>query len=234
MKFLKKLIIAIDGESSSGKSSLARELARNIGYKHINTGSMYRAVTYYAIKNGFINKNKTNEFNHYEILEMVNNMKFEFQLVNNNSEIFINNKNIQSEINSPEVSDFVSQISTISALRTIIVNIQRNIGINKGIVMEGRDIGSVVFPAADLKFFITADIKTRTKRRFIELNQKGIKIKEKQVGLNLRKRDFLDKNRENSPLIQSPEAIKIDNTNLSIDEQILIINSHIKKKLKKK
>ena len=231
---MKKLIIAIDGESSSGKSSLARELARNIGYKHINTGSMYRAVTYYALKNGFINKNKTNEFNHYEILEMVNNMKFEFQLVNNNSEIFINNKNIQSEINSPEVSDFVSQISTISALRTIIVNIQRNIGINKGIVMEGRDIGSVVFPAADLKFFITADIKTRTKRRFIELNQKGIKIKEKQVGLNLRKRDFLDKNRENSPLIQSPEAIKIDNTNLSIDEQILIINSHIKKKLKKK
>ena len=231
---MKKLIIAIDGESSSGKSSLARELARNIGYKHINTGSMYRAVTYYAIKNGFINKNKTNEFNHYEILEMVNNMKFEFQLVNNNSEIFINNKNIQSEINSPEVSDFVSQISTISALRTIIVNIQRNIGINKGIVMEGRDIGSVVFPAADLKFFITADIKTRTKRRYIELNQKGIKIKEKQVGLNLRKRDFLDKNRENSPLIQSPEAIKIDNTNLSIDEQILIINSHIKKKLKKK
>ena len=231
---MKKLIIAIDGESSSGKSSLARELARNIGYKHINTGSMYRAVTYYALKNGFINKNKTNEFNHYEILEMVNNMKFEFQLVNNNSEIFINNKNIQSEINSPEVSDFVSQISTISALRTIIVNIQRNIGINKGIVMEGRDIGSVVFPAADLKFFITADIKTRTKRRYIELNQKGIKIKEKQVGLNLRKRDFLDKNRENSPLIQSPEAIKIDNTNLSIDEQILIINSHIKKKLKKK
>ena len=231
---MKKLIIAIDGESSSGKSSLARELARNIGYKHINTGSMYRAVTYYALKNGFINKNKTNEFNHYEILEMVNNMKFEFQLVNNNSEIFINNKNIQSEINSPEVSDFVSQISTISALRTIIVNIQRNIGINKGIVMEGRDIGSVVFPAADLKFFITADIKTRTKRRFIELNKKGIKIKEKQVGLNLRKRDFLDKNRENSPLIQSPEAIKIDNTNLSIDEQILIINSHIKKKLKKK
>ena len=231
---MKKLIIAIDGESSSGKSSLARELARNIGYKHINTGSMYRAVTYYAIKNGFINKNKTNEINHYKILEMVNNMKFEFQLVNNNSEIFINNKNIQSEINSPEVSDFVSQISTISALRTIIVNIQRNIGINKGIVMEGRDIGSVVFPAADLKFFITADIKTRTKRRYIELNQKGIKIKEKQVGLNLRKRDFLDKNRENSPLIQSPEAIKIDNTNLSIDEQILIINSHIKKKLKKK
>ena len=154
--------------------------------------------------------------------------------MNNNSEIFINNKNIQSKINSPEVSDFVSQISTISALRTIIVNIQRNIGINKGIVMEGRDIGSVVFPAADLKFFITADIKTRTKRRFIELNKKGIKIKEKQVGLNLRKRDFLDKNRENSPLIQSPEAIKIDNTNLSIDEQILIINSHIKKKLKKK
>ena len=231
---MKKLIIAIDGESSSGKSSLARELARNIGYKHINTGSMYRAVTYYALKNGFINKNKINEFNHNEILKMVNNMKFEFQLVNNNSEIFINNKNIQSEINSPEVSDFVSQISTISALRTIIVNIQRNIGINKGIVMEGRDIGSVVFPAADLKFFITADIKTRTKRRFIELNQKGIKIKEKQVGLNLRKRDFLDKNRENSPLIQSPEAIKIDNTNLSIDEQILIINSHIKKKLKKK
>ncbi len=231
---MKKLIIAIDGESSSGKSSLARELARNIGYKHINTGSMYRAVTYYALKNGFINKNKTNEFNHYKILEMVKNMKFEFQLVNNNSEIFINNKNIQSEINSPEVSDFVSQISTISALRTIIVNIQRNIGINKGIVMEGRDIGSVVFPAADLKFFITADIKTRTKRRYIELNQKGIKIKEKQVGLNLRKRDFLDKNRENSPLIQSPEAIKIDNTNLSIDEQILIINSHIKKKLKKK
>ena len=231
---MKKLIIAIDGESSSGKSSLARELARNIGYKHINTGSMYRAVTYYALKNGFINKNKTNEFNHYEILEMVNNMKFEFQLVNNNSEIFINNKNIQSEINSPEVSDFVSQISTISELRTIIVNIQRNIGINKGIVMEGRDIGSVVFPAADLKFFITADIKIRTKRRYIELNQKGIKIKEKQVGLNLRKRDFLDKNRENSPLIQSPEAIKIDNTNLSIDEQILIINSKIKKKLKKK
>ena len=231
---MKKLIIAIDGESSSGKTSLARELAKKIGFKHINTGSMYRSVTYFALKYGLIAKNKDNEFDDDQIITMVNKMKFEFRLIDNKSEIFINNQNIQDKINATQVSDYVSQISTIPSVRKRIVNIQRKIGLNKDIVMEGRDIGSVVFPNAELKFFITADLNTRVERRFIELNQKGIKINKIQVKKNLIKRDFLDKNRDHSPLIQSKDAIRIDNSNLSVNDQILIIKSHIEKKNKKK
>jgi len=223
---LKKIIIAIDGESSSGKTTLAKQLASKIGYKHINTGSMYRAVTFAALKKKIISDSK---FNSKSVIELVNELSFEFQLVNGVYNMFLNDINIEKYIRSTIVSDFVSQISLISEVRERVVLIQRNLGNKKAIVMEGRDIGSVVFPQAELKFFITADIDTRVNRRFNELKDKGLNIQKLLVENNLKKRDFLDKTREVSPLIKSKDAILIDNTNLSINDQICIIESHIQK-----
>jgi len=225
---LKKIIITIDGESSSGKTSLAKELAKKIGYSHINTGSMYRAVTFAAFKNKLIIDSKI-EFDPTLIIELVNKLYFEFKLIQGVSSIFLNGVNVQKEINSTKVSDYVSQVSTIPEVRKKIVSIQRNLGLQKGVVMEGRDIGSVVFPKAELKFFITADINTRIERRFNELKDKGLNIQKSSVENNLNKRDFLDKNREVSPLIKPEGAILIDNTNLSVNDQIFIIESHIQK-----
>jgi len=225
---LKKIIITIDGESSSGKTSLAKELAKKIGYSHINTGSMYRAVTFAAFKNKLIIDSKI-EFDPTLIIELVNKLHFEFKLIQGVSSIFLNGVNVQKEINSTKVSDYVSQVSTIPEVRKKIVSIQRNLGLQKGVVMEGRDIGSVVFPKAELKFFITADINTRIERRFNELKDKGLNIQKSSVENNLNKRDFLDKNREVSPLIKPEGAILIDNTNLSVNDQIFIIESHIQK-----
>lgn len=225
---MKKIIITIDGESSSGKTSLAKELAKKIGYSHINTGSMYRAVTFAAFKNKLIIDSKI-EFDPTLIIELVNKLYFEFKLIQGVSSIFLNGVNVQKEINSTKVSDYVSQVSTIPEVREKIVSIQRNLGLQKGVVMEGRDIGSVVFPKAELKFFITADINTRIERRFNELKDKGLNIQKSSVENNLNKRDFLDKNREVSPLIKPEGAILIDNTNLSVNDQISIIESHIQK-----
>ena len=225
---MKKIIITIDGESSSGKTSLAKELAKKIGYSHINTGSMYRAVTFAAFKNKLIIDSKI-EFDPTLIIELVNKLHFEFKLIQGFSSIFLNGVNVQKEINSTKVSDYVSQVSTIPEVREKIVSIQRNLGLQKGVVMEGRDIGSVVFPKAELKFFITADINTRIERRFNELKDKGLNIQKSSVENNLNKRDFLDKNREVSPLIKPEGAILIDNTNLSVNDQISIIESHIQK-----
>ncbi len=225
---MKKIIIAIDGESSSGKTSLAKKLANKIGYKHINTGSMYRAVTFAALKNDLI-FDSCREFDTKSIIRLVNRLTFNFKLVNNVSNILLNGVNVEENIRSTIVSDFVSQISAIPEVRKKIVSIQRNLGIHKGVVMEGRDIGSVVFPKAELKFFITANLETRVYRRFKELVEKGINIEKSLVYANLKKRDFLDKNREVSPLLQCKDAIRIDNTNLTINDQILIIEDHIQK-----
>ena len=225
---MKKIIIAIDGESSSGKTSLAKKLANKIGYKHINTGSMYRAVTFVALQNNLIFDSSTG-FDTKSIIKLVNKLTFDFKIVNNISNIFLNGVNIEDNIRSTMVSDFVSQISTIKEVREKIVSIQRDLGVKKGVVMEGRDIGSVVFPNAELKFYVTADLEVRVRRRFNELIEKGINIKKSLVYENLKKRDYLDKNRDFSPLFQCEDAVLIDNTNLTIDDQILIIKNHIQK-----
>jgi len=221
---LKKIIIAIDGESSSGKSTLAKALAKKLSFKHINTGSMYRAVTLLSLDRDIISKEEY-------IIKMVSSLHFEFKLINGNSNLFLNGLNIEKRIRSREVSDFVSQVSAIPELRRKIVKIQRKLGVKKGIVMEGRDIGSVVFPNAELKLFITANIDVRTNRRFNELLSSNISITKKDVLENLKKRDFLDKNRENSPLIKVKDSILIDNSELSVDQQIYIIINYLKKNL---
>tara|TARA_S200000501_G_C20801002_1_gene734041 strand:- start:245 stop:922 length:678 start_codon:yes stop_codon:yes gene_type:complete len=225
---LKKIIIAIDGDSSSGKSTLAKALAKELSYKHINTGSMYRAVTLEALKNGLL---VNNEMKSKEIIKMSGNLNFEFKLINNNSHLFLNGLNIEEEIRSIKVSDFVSQVSTISNVRKKIVEIQRKIGFKKGIVMEGRDIGSVVFPSAELKLFITAHLSIRAERRFNELKINNLNITKKSVLENLKKRDYIDRNRKHSPLIKVRDAILIDNSELSVFDQISLINNYLKKNL---
>ena len=225
---MKKIIIAIDGESSSGKTTLAKELAKKIAYKHINTGSMYRAVALSALQKGMIFDSDI-EFDSDSIIHMTNQLEFDFKLVNGLSNIFLNGINVEKIIRSTKVLDYVSQISTIPEVRRKIVRIQRKLGCKKGVIMEGRDIGTIVFPKAELKFFITADINVRVHRRFNELRKNGFKIKKSSVIENLKKRDFIDKNRDISPLIQAKDAILIDNTNLTVQDQISMIENLIHK-----
>ena len=225
---MKKIIIAIDGESSSGKSTLAKALAKKLSYKHINTGSMYRAVTFVALKEGLVCESKMDS---ERIIKLTQKLNFDFRLLNNNSHLFLNGVNIEREIKLPSTSNFVSQISAISEVRKKIVEIQRGMGLMKGVVMEGRDIGSVVFSSAEAKFFITADINIRARRRFNELRINNKYITSKSVLENLKKRDFMDKNRKNSPLIKVKDAILIDNSNLNIEDQIILIINYLKKKL---
>ena len=231
---MKKIIIAIDGEASSGKSTLAKALARQLSYKHINTGSMYRAVTYAALRDSLLVKDKIISesylhVNGIKIINLIDKLSFNFKLINNHSNLFLNGVNIEKEIRSTQVSDLVSQVSTIFGVRKKIVEIQRKMGLDKGVVMEGRDIGSVVFPLAELKLFITADIFTRAERRYNELKINNQSVTQKSVLENLQKRDFIDKNRKYSPLIKVKDAILIDNSELSVDDQISIINNYIKK-----
>ena len=224
---MKKIIIAIDGDSSSGKSTLAKALAKKISFKHINTGSMYRAVTHFALLNGLINddKLKTNE-----IIKLTETLKFNFKIINQKSFLFVNNINVEKKIKLPIVSNYVSQVSKIYEIRKKIVSVQREMGLEKGIVMEGRDIGSVVFPKAELKFFITADINVRAERRYKELNSIDIFVDKKDVIENIKQRDYIDKNRDHSPLIMCKDSILIDNSNLGVEDQIKIIVDYIKKK----
>lgn len=224
---MKKIIIAIDGESSSGKSSLAKALSKEMFYKHINTGSMYRAVTFFALKEGLLFDDKINS---EKIIKLTEKLNFDFKLINNNSNLFLDGVNVEKEIRSTQVSDLVSQVSTIFKVRKKIIDIQRNMGKDKGVVMEGRDIGSVVFPSAELKLFIKADLLIRVERRYKELKIDNPSITKKYVLENLRKRDFTDKNRKHSPLIQASDAILIDNSRLSINEQIAFIIDYLKKK----
>ena len=224
---MKKIIIAIDGDSSSGKSTLAKALAKKISFKHINTGSMYRAVTHFALLNGLINNDKLKT---EEIIKLTETLDFNFKIINQKSFLFVNNINVEKKIKLPIISNHVSQVSTIYEIRKKIVSVQREIGLEKDIVMEGRDIGSVVFPNAELKFFITADINIRAERRYKELKSINIFVDKKDVIENIKQRDYIDKNRDHSPLIMCKDSILIDNSNLGVQDQIKIIIDYIKKK----
>lgn len=221
----KKIIIAIDGYSSCGKSTLAKELAKQLNYIFIDSGAMYRAVSYYALKNKIIDDNK------FDIKKLINSLskidlKFKLNRITKSPEIFLNDVNIEDQIRKPEISNVVSKIAEIKEVRKKLVSEQQKMGKDKGIIMDGRDIGSVVFPNAELKLFITADIKTRTNRRYEELKQKGIKTSLSEVKENLIMRDEIDSKREESPLIKTEDAIIIDNTNLSKTEQLEIALKH--------
>ena len=226
---MKKLTIAIDGHASTGKSSIAKELAVSLGYTYINSGSMYRAVTLYAVENNLMNliDNNIDQF-----INLLNNNKIHFKFNQNFiSEIFLNDRNIENEIKSLNVSQKVSIVAAIPEIRKEMVKLQKNIDRNKGIVMDGRDIGSVVFPDADLKLFLTASSEVRAKRRYKEMIDSGEKVEFHEVLENITSRDKLDSTRKDSPLIIQKDAIVIDNSFLSIEDQLVKISSLIKEKL---
>ncbi len=221
----KKIIIAIDGLSGSGKSSTAKLLAKEMNYKYLDSGAMYRAVTLYIIENSIDYKNlKTLK----TILDKIE-LEFIKDKVSGSYEIHLNNKNVEQNIRSKKVSELVSEISKISIIRKKLVQMQRTIGNKKGIVMEGRDIGTVVFPRAELKIFMQADLNIRAKRRFNEFEKLGKKISLEEVKSNLTDRDNKDSNREDSPLKVTSNSLILDTTSISLEEQIEFIKKEAKK-----
>jgi len=226
---MKNLTIAIDGHASTGKSSIAKALATKYGYIYINSGSMYRAVTLFAIENNLLTMTKSNISLFIKKLREIS-INFKFNDHNLISEIYLNSRNIENEIGSMKVSKLVSEVAAIPEIRKEMVKLQRTIDRDKGVVMDGRDIGSVVFPDADLKLFLTASASIRAKRRFEEMIKKGLTVSYDDIVYNINNRDMLDSTRSDSPLIIEKDAIVIDNSNMSIDDQINKISQLIEDK----
>lgn len=213
-----KITIAIDGFSSTGKSTVAKQLAKALEYIYVDSGSMYRAVTLFALRNDLIDDSDP------EFARLINhlgeiNMSFRYNETLGFSEVHIDGENVEKEIRTLEVSNHVSQISVIKEVRDKLVQVQRELGKEKGVVMDGRDIGTVVFPDAELKIFITASPDVRAMRRYKELVERGDKVSYEQVLKNIRERDYIDSHREYSPLKKAEDAIEIDNSELDLEEQ---------------
>jgi cytidylate kinase len=225
----KKIIIAIDGFASTGKSTLAKRLAEYLNYIYVDSGSMYRAITYYALINNYLPFSDDNltDFSN-ELLSVKLNFIFNNDL--GYSEIFLNDVNIEKEIRSIEVSNHVSSVATISFIRKHMVNLQKELSLNKGVVMDGRDIGSVVFPNAELKLFLNASAEVRARRRHSEYIKQNINVDYSEVLNNLQSRDLDDSNRQDSPLIVANDAIQIDNSSMTIDEQLILVKNILKDK----
>lgn len=215
----KSLIIAIDGHSSTGKSTVAKLLAARLGYAYIDTGAMYRAVTLYAMQKGWIKEGKVEEEKLRKGMKEVT-VNFCYNAEKNRNETFLNGVCVEDEIRGMEVSGHVSAVSGIAFVREILVEKQREMGEKGGVVMDGRDIGSVVFPQAEVKFFMTASPQVRAKRRYEELRQKGVEVSYPEVEENVRKRDYLDEHRAVSPLKQTEDAILLDNSSMTIEEEV--------------
>ena len=215
----KKIIIAIDGHSSCGKSTMAKQLAQKLGYIYIDTGAMYRVVTLVALRNGWI-VNKVSD--KAKVIAGLNDINISFkwdEKVGMNT-TFLNGENVEDEIRRLEVSENVSPISTIAEVREEMVKQQRENGKNKGIVMDGRDIGTVVFPNAELKIFMTASPEIRARRRYLELKEKGLDVNFDEVLANVEGRDKIDSSRAVSPLKKADDALVLDNSNISREEQL--------------
>lgn len=213
-----KITIAIDGFSSTGKSTLAKQLAKHLGYIYVDTGAMYRAVAFFAMQNNLIS---SDSFNKVELVNQLKNIVLEFKF---NSELgfaemYLNGDNVEKAIRTIEVSGFVSKVAEVSEVRAKLVEQQQEMGKNKAIVMDGRDIGTVVFPNAELKIFMTASAATRAQRRYDELLQKGDSVSYDEVLKNVEERDYIDTHREDSPLVMADDAVEIDNSNLTREEQ---------------
>jgi cytidylate kinase len=219
---LKKITIAIDGFSSTGKSTLAKQLANHLGYVYADTGAMYRAITLFAMQKEYIG---SDFFDKEELISSLSSiqLQFKFNADLGFAEMFLNNVNVEKEIRTIELSSFVSKVAEISEVRAKLVEQQKEMGKNKGIVMDGRDIGTVVFPEAELKIFMTASATTRAKRRYDELVQKGDNVSFEEVFKNVEERDYIDTHRDNSPLIRAEDAIEIDNSYLNRDEQFDVV-----------
>jgi len=221
MRILNKkgLTIAVDGYSSCGKSTFAKEIARKLNYKYIDSGAMYRAITLLCSKKNIIRGEEIN-IKALELLLADTDIDFRFTDTRNRHETFLNGKNVEDEIRTAGVSDYVSQVSEIGQVREKMVLIQRKYGKEGGIVMDGRDIGTVVFPDADLKIFMTANPEIRAERRYKELKGKGIDTDFEAVKKNIEKRDHIDSSRKISPLKKAADAIVLDNSNMTVPEQM--------------
>ena len=224
---MKKITIAIDGYSSTGKSTLAKQLAKHLGYVYVDSGAMYRAITFFAMQNGYINADYFDKESLINSLPAIK-LHFEFNSELGFAEMFLNNVNVEKEIRTLNVSNFVSKIAEVSQVRAKLVEQQQEMGKSKAIVMDGRDIGTVVFPNADLKIFMTSSPETRAQRRFDELNAKGDSVSYNEVLKNVQERDYIDTHREDSPLVKADEAIEIDNSNLTKKEQFELVMELVK------
>ena len=213
-----KIVIAIDGFSSCGKSTMAKELARKIGYVYIDTGAMYRAVTLYCLNNGLFDGDAIDEA---KLRKAMNGLKITFKINQETGkpETYLNGENVEKEIRSMRVSDKVSLVSAIPFVREAMVKQQQELGKQKGVVMDGRDIGTTVFPDAELKIFVTASPEIRAQRRVDELLKKGADVSFEEVLDNVKKRDYIDQHRDVSPLRKADDAILLDNSNMTIAEQ---------------
>ena len=216
---MKKIIVAIDGHSSCGKSTMAKDLASKIGYTYIDTGAMYRAVTYYALQHGMFAEDGTILSDLLEPAMDDIHISFEFNEETRRPDTYLNGEYIEDKIRGLEVSAHVSPIATVGFVREAMVAQQQEMGKKKGIVMDGRDIGTVVFPEAELKVFVTASAEVRAQRRFDELTGKGQEVSFEEILENVKERDRIDSSREISPLRQADDAILLDNSNLTIPEQ---------------
>ena len=225
-----KIIIAIDGHSSCGKSTIAKALAAKLGYVFIDSGAMYRAVTLFALRHNLI---VDGEVKREELIAALPQIKIEFRYNTEvkKSDVFLNGENVEEENRQLPVSQNVSPVATIAEVRAAMVRLQKELGKNKGIVMDGRDIGTVVFPEAELKFFVTASAEIRARRRFDELIAKGENISYPEILKNVEERDRIDSTRKASPLRKADDALVLDNSNMSREEQMEWVTERVEEKL---
>ena len=216
---MKKITIAIDGFSSCGKSTMAKDLAKEIGYIYVDTGAMYRSVTLYALRHNLFNADGT--IREEELKEQMKDINISFRLnkTTGRPDTYLNGENVENAIRTMEVSSHVSPIATLAFVREALVAQQQRMGAEKGIVMDGRDIGTVVFPKAELKIFVTASAEVRAQRRYDELKAKGMDADYADILKNVEERDYIDSHRATSPLRKADDAIELDNSNLTIAEQ---------------
>lgn len=232
MKTNNNIIIAIDGYSSSGKSSMAKSLAKKIGYRYIDSGAMYRAVTLYAMRNRFINEKNIDT---QALINSLSYISIDFQVNIDKQHTLLNGEDVENEIRQMDVSNNVSSVAAIPEVRHALVAMQQALGKDKGIVMDGRDIGTTVFPNAEMKVFVNASAETRAQRRYLELTEKGQDVSYQAILENVKNRDHLDETRSESPLRKADDAIPLDNSTMSIAEQdewlLNLYNQTIAKKI---
>nr|WP_315552914.1 (d)CMP kinase [Segatella oris] len=228
---MKKITIAIDGFSSCGKSTMAKDLAKKLGYVYVDTGAMYRAVTLYAMRNRLFNADGSVKTADLERQMSKINITFKLNKRAERPDTYLNNELVENDIRTLEVSNHVSQIAAVPFVREAMVAQQQRMGKDKGVVMDGRDIGTTVFPEAELKVFVTASAEVRAQRRYDELKEKGMPADFNDILKNVQERDYIDSHREVSPLRKAPDAIELDNSHMTIAEQSAWLMEQVKQKI---
>lgn len=228
---MKKITIAIDGFSSCGKSTMAKDLAKKLGYVYVDTGAMYRAVTLYAMRNGLFNADGSVKTADLERQMNKINITFKLNKRAERPDTYLNNELVENDIRTLEVSNHVSQIAAVPFIREAMVAQQQRMGKDKGVVMDGRDIGTTVFPEAELKVFVTASAEVRAQRRYDELKEKGMPADFNDILKNVQERDYIDSHREVSPLRKAPDAIELDNSHMTIAEQSAWLMEQVEQKI---